>query len=55
MKKLSILFVLFIGFINAQKFSKSEIELINQGNINTALPIYQTTDDHQHKIGRAHV
>ncbi|OCK50983.1 peptide deformylase [Chryseobacterium sp. CBo1] len=49
MKKLSILFVLFIGFINAQKFSKSEIELINQGNINSALPIYQTTDEHQHK------
>lgn len=49
MKKLSILFVLFISFINAQKFSKSEIELINQGNINSALPIYQTTDEHQHK------
>ncbi|MFC7348232.1 peptide deformylase [Chryseobacterium zhengzhouense] len=49
MKKISILFVLFIGFINAQKFTKSEISLINQGNINSALPIYQTTDEHQHK------
>lgn len=49
MKKIYILFVLFIGFINAQKFTKSEISLINQGNINSALPIYQTTDEHQHK------
>ncbi|MGI9653138.1 peptide deformylase [Chryseobacterium sp. RLHN22] len=49
MKKISILFVLFIGLINAQKFTKSEISLINQGNINSALPIYQTTDEHQHK------
>ena len=49
MKKISILFVLFIGFINAQKLSKSEISLINQGDINSALPIYQTTDEHQHK------
>jgi peptide deformylase len=49
MKKLSILFVLFIGFLNAQKLSKSEISLINQGNINSALPIYQTTVEHQHK------
>ena len=48
MKKLSIFFVLFIGLINAQKLTKSEITLINQGDINTALPIYQTTDSHQH-------
>ncbi|HEX7870513.1 MAG TPA: peptide deformylase [Chryseobacterium sp.] len=48
MKKLSIFFVLFIGFIHAQKFTKSEISLINQGDINSALPIYQTTDSHQH-------
>ncbi|MFY1045614.1 peptide deformylase [Chryseobacterium sp. GP-SGM7] len=50
MKKLSIFFVLFISFINAQKLTKSEIALINQGDINTALPIYQTTDSHQHAI-----
>lgn len=48
MKKISLLFILFIGFINAQKLTKSEISLINQGNINSALPIYQTTDSHQH-------
>lgn len=49
MKKISILFVLLIGFINAQKLTNSEISLINQGDINSALPIYQTTDAHQHK------
>ncbi|WP_312078636.1 peptide deformylase [Chryseobacterium sp.] len=49
MNKLSLLLILLIGFINAQKFTKSEISLINQGDINTALPIYQTTDEHQHK------
>lgn len=49
MKKISILFIFFIGFINAQKLTSSEIALINQGDINSALPIYQTTDAHQHK------
>lgn len=48
MKKISILFVLIIGLMNAQKLSKSEVSLINQGDINSALPIYQTTDSHQH-------
>jgi len=49
MKKISILFIFFIGFINAQKLTSNEISLINQGDINSALPIYQTTDAHQHK------
>lgn len=48
MKKISILFIFFIGFINAQKLTPNEISLINQGDINSALPIYQTTDAHQH-------
>lgn len=48
MKKLSLFLVLFIGIINAQKLSESEISLINQGDINSALPIYQTTDKQQH-------
>jgi peptide deformylase len=50
MKKIAILFVLLVGFINAQKLSKSEISIINQGDIKTALPIYQTTDYAQHKV-----
>lgn len=49
MKKISFLLILFIGFINAQKLTSSEISIINQGDINTALPIYQTTDADQHK------
>ena len=48
MKKLSLLFIFFISFINAQKLTSTEISLINQGDIKTALPIFQTTDSHQH-------
>lgn len=49
MKKLSLLLILCVGFIHAQKLTADEISLINQGDINTALPVYQTTDEHQHK------
>lgn len=49
MKKLSIFFILYITFISGQKLTKSEVSLINQDDINSALPIYQTTDEHQHK------
>ncbi|SDI40931.1 peptide deformylase [Chryseobacterium taeanense] len=49
MKQLTFIFILFISFINAQKLTPAEISLINQGDINTALPIYQTTDEHQYK------
>ncbi|KFF20846.1 peptide deformylase [Chryseobacterium sp. JM1] len=49
MKKLSFLLILFIGFINAQKLTSGEISIINKGDINTAMPIYQTTDADQHK------
>lgn len=49
MKKLPILLIFFIGLLNAQKLTSNEISIINQGDINTALPIYQTTDANQHK------
>ncbi|WP_374460299.1 peptide deformylase [Chryseobacterium taeanense] len=49
MKQFTFIFILFISFINAQKLTPAEISLINQGDINTALQIYQTTDEHQHK------
>lgn len=49
MKKLSVLFILFAGLINAQKLTSNELEIINQGDVKTALPIYQTTDEHQHR------
>jgi peptide deformylase len=48
MRKLSLLLIFFISFINAQKLTSAEISLINQGDIKTALPIFQTTDSHQH-------
>jgi len=48
MKKLSLLLIFFISFINAQKLTPTEISIINQGDIKTALPIFQTTDSHQH-------
>ncbi|GEN70146.1 hypothetical protein CLA01_02180 [Chryseobacterium lathyri] len=35
--------------MNAQKLTSNETSIINQGDITTALPIYQTTDSHQHK------
>jgi peptide deformylase len=49
MKKISFLFIFFIGFMNAQKLTSNETSIINQGDIITALPIYQITDSHQHK------
>lgn len=48
MKNLSILFIFLVSLINAQKLTSTEISLINQGNIKTLLPIFQTTDSHQH-------
>ncbi|MCY0968079.1 peptide deformylase [Chryseobacterium wangxinyae] len=50
MKKFSLFFVFFIVFINAQKLTTAEISLINQGEVKTLLPIYQTADSHQHTI-----
>ncbi|KMQ60966.1 peptide deformylase [Chryseobacterium sp. BLS98] len=50
MKKISFLLILFIGLINAQKLTSNEISIINKGDVNTAMPIYQTTDANQHKI-----
>ncbi|MEG0761970.1 peptide deformylase [Chryseobacterium sp.] len=49
MKKLSLYLLFFISFINAQKFTSTELEIINQGDITTNLPIYQTVEDHQHQ------
>lgn len=50
MKKLPILFILLISFMNAQKLTSKEIAIINQGDIKTLLPVFQTTDSHQHTI-----
>lgn len=49
MKKLPILLIFFIGLFNAQKLTSNELSIINQGDVNKALPIYQTTDNNQHQ------
>jgi len=49
MKTIYFLLIFCIGLAQAQKLTPDEISLINQGDPNTALPIYQTTDEHQHK------
>lgn len=50
MKKISILMVLISVLSFGQKYSKAEISLINNGNIKTALPIFQTSDSLQHHV-----
>ena len=49
MKTIYLLFILFISFFNAQKFTHDELKIISQGDITSALPIYQTTEDHEHE------
>jgi peptide deformylase len=50
MKKISILMILISVLSFGQKYSKAEISLINNGNIKTALPIFQTSDSLQHYV-----
>ncbi|MDC8103199.1 peptide deformylase [Chryseobacterium sp. PTM-20240506] len=49
MKKLSFLLLCFLSLANAQKLTSNEITIINQGDIGSPLPIYQTTNADQHK------
>ena len=50
MKKVSLLLVLFSVFVFSQKYTKQEISRITEGNIETALPIFQTSDSLQHHV-----
>ena len=50
MKKVSLLLVLFSVFAFSQKYTKSEISRITEGNIDSALPIFQTSDSLQHRV-----
>lgn len=50
MKILNLLCFVCCVFAFGQKFTKEELSLINQGNLSTALPIFQTTDEHQHSV-----
>ncbi|PWN69195.1 peptide deformylase [Chryseobacterium phosphatilyticum] len=49
MKKISLLLIFCMGLLNAQNLTPKELSIINEGDINSALPIYQTTDANQHK------
>ncbi|WP_312824992.1 peptide deformylase [Epilithonimonas sp.] len=51
MRNFALILLLFISFNGfSQKFSKEEKELILAGDVKTALPIYQTDNDDQHKV-----
>lgn len=51
MRNFTVLMLLCLGtFAFSQKFSKEEKELILAGDIKTALPIYQTDQEDQHKV-----
>ncbi|UOE37109.1 peptide deformylase [Chryseobacterium oryzae] len=49
MKKSLLFFIAFTTFFQAQKLSRDEIKLINEGDLHLALPIYQSTDELQHR------
>ena len=50
MKKTFLLLVLFSVFAFSQKYTKSEISRITEGNIDSAMPIFQTSDSLQHRV-----
>ncbi len=50
MKKFAVLVLFSSSIIFGQKFTKAEIFRITDGNINTAMPIFQTSDSIQHQI-----
>lgn len=50
MKKVSLLFLLFSVFSFAQKFTYAELVRIKEGDSETAMPIFQTSDSLQHYI-----
>ena len=50
MKKFTLLFLLFSVVTFSQKFTKQEISRITEGNIDSAMPIFQTSDSLQHYV-----
>jgi len=51
MRNFTFLLLLLIGFHGfSQKFSKEEKALILAGDVKTALPIYQTDNEEQHRV-----
>lgn len=51
MKTFLLLVTIFLNCLAfGQKYTASEIKLINSNDKNSALPIYHTTDEHQHSV-----
>lgn len=50
MKNILLLTCLVSQFFLAQEYTSEEIKIINKGDINAALPIFQTTNEHQHSV-----
>jgi len=51
MRNFCLILLLFIGSNGfSQKFSKEEKELILAGDVKTALPVYQTDNEEQHRV-----
>ena len=50
MKKISLLLLLFSAFAFSQKYTPSEISRITEGNIDSAMSIFQTSDSLQYQV-----
>lgn len=50
MKFFNLLCLVLCISVFGQKFTKEELTIINQGDISMLLPIYQTSDQHQHDV-----
>ncbi|MCL1032091.1 peptide deformylase [Elizabethkingia anophelis] len=49
MKKITLLLVLCAGLLSAQKLTSNEISIIKQGDIHSALPVYNVSEPEQSK------
>ncbi|OPB94776.1 peptide deformylase [Elizabethkingia ursingii] len=49
MKRITLLLVVCAGLLSAQKLTSNEISIIKQGDIHTALPVYNVSEPEQSK------
>ena len=49
MKKITLLLVVCAGLLSAQKLTSNEISIIKQGDIHSALPVYNVSESEQSK------
>lgn len=50
MKNFAFLLLFVFGLFSSQKYSKDEISRITQGDVQTALPIFNVSDENQHQV-----